>query len=78
MTEDHSSCIRKNFDQFKSPKIYTDKLINYKYLIPKEIYQTKKFGTNSILINNRNFYKGIFSRAVTVKRSDFEESIYQE
>nr|WP_317224568.1 IS1 family transposase [Chryseobacterium aahli] len=29
-------------------KIYTDKLRNYQYLIPKEIHQTKRFGTNSI------------------------------
>jgi len=29
-------------------KIYTDKLRNYQYLIPREIHQTKRFGTNSI------------------------------
>ncbi|MCI3938909.1 IS1 family transposase [Chryseobacterium aahli] len=29
-------------------KIHTDKLRNYQYLIPKEIHQTKRFGTNSI------------------------------
>lgn len=29
-------------------KIYTDKLKNYQYLIPKEIHQTKRFETNSI------------------------------
>ncbi|WP_411812291.1 IS1 family transposase [Chryseobacterium scophthalmum] len=32
----------------KPEKIYTDKLRNYQYLIPKEIHQTKRFGTNSI------------------------------
>lgn len=32
----------------KANKIYTDKLINYKYLIPKEIHLTKKYGTNKI------------------------------
>ncbi|MFL9835737.1 IS1 family transposase [Chryseobacterium sp. ST-37] len=32
----------------KSKKIYTDKLRNYQYLIPKEIHQTKRFGTNAI------------------------------
>lgn len=32
-----------------NPKnIYTDKLRNYQYLIPKEIHETKRFGTNSI------------------------------
>lgn len=32
-----------------NPKnIYTDRLKNYQYLIPKEIHQTKRFGTNSI------------------------------
>lgn len=29
-------------------KIHTDKLRNYQYLIPREIHQTKRFGTNSI------------------------------
>ena len=29
-------------------KIYTDKLRNYQYLIPKEIHVNKRFGTNSI------------------------------
>jgi len=29
-------------------KIYTDKLMNYLYLIPKEIHQTTRFGTNGI------------------------------
>ncbi|WP_265427105.1 IS1 family transposase [Chryseobacterium sp. YIM B08800] len=32
----------------KPEKIYTDKLRNYQYLIPKEIHQTKRFVTNSI------------------------------
>lgn len=32
----------------KPEKIYTDKLRNYQYLIPKEIHSTKWFGTNSI------------------------------
>ncbi|WP_317168601.1 IS1 family transposase [Chryseobacterium sp. C-204] len=29
-------------------KIYTDKLRNYQYLIPREIHHTKRFGTNFI------------------------------
>ena len=29
-------------------KIHTDKLKNYQYLIPEEIHETKRFGTNSI------------------------------
>lgn len=29
-------------------KVYTDNLRNYNYLIPKEIHETKRFGTNSI------------------------------
>lgn len=32
----------------KATSIFTDKLRNYQYLIPKEIHQTKRFGTNSI------------------------------
>ncbi|WP_404985316.1 IS1 family transposase [Chryseobacterium sp. M5] len=32
----------------KAQSISTDKLRNYQYLIPKEIHQTKRFGTNSI------------------------------
>lgn len=33
-------------------KIYTDKLRNYQYLMPREIHETKRFGTNSIERNN--------------------------
>lgn len=32
----------------KAEKIFTDKLKNYQYLIPKEIHSTIRFGTNSI------------------------------
>ncbi|WP_228394337.1 IS1 family transposase [Chryseobacterium glaciei] len=42
------SSIVKTLINAKATKIYTDKLINYKYLIPKEIHLTKKYGTNGI------------------------------
>lgn len=32
----------------KAEKIFTDKLRNYQYLIPREIHSTKRFSTNSI------------------------------
>jgi IS1 family transposase/transposase-like protein len=40
--------IIKTLINSKAEKIFTDKLRNYQYLIPKEIHQTKRFGTNSI------------------------------
>jgi len=42
------SSIVKTLVNARATKIYTDKLINYKYLIPKEIHVTKKYGTNGI------------------------------
>lgn len=38
----------------KPEKIYTDKLRNYQYLIPKEIHSTKRFETNGIERKNLN------------------------
>jgi IS1 family transposase len=32
----------------KAEKIYTDKLRNYQYLVPKDIHMTKRYGTNGI------------------------------
>lgn len=40
--------IIKTLINSQAEKIYTDKLRNYQYLIPKEIHSTKQFGTNSI------------------------------
>lgn len=42
------SAVIKTLLHSKPQKIYTDKLRNYQYLIPKEIHDTKRFGTNSI------------------------------
>lgn len=42
------SSIVKTLINARATKIYTDQLINYKYLIPKEIHLTKKYGTNGI------------------------------
>jgi insertion element IS1 protein InsB len=33
-------------------KIYTDKLVNYKYLLPQELHSTKLYGINHIERNN--------------------------
>jgi IS1 family transposase len=38
----------------KQKKMYTDKLKNYKYLVPKEIHETKRFGTKRIERKNLN------------------------
>jgi insertion element IS1 protein InsB len=38
----------------KADKIFTDKLRNYQYLIPKEIHSTKRFATNTIERMNLN------------------------
>ncbi len=38
----------------KPEKIFTDKLRNYKYLIPKEIHSIQKYGTNGIERKNLN------------------------
>ncbi|WP_373463438.1 IS1 family transposase [Chryseobacterium sp. SORGH_AS_0447] len=32
----------------KANQVFTDRLRNYQYLIPKEIHSTKRFGTNTI------------------------------
>jgi insertion element IS1 protein InsB len=35
-------------------KIYTDRLVNYKYLLPQELHSTKLYGINHIERNNLN------------------------
>ncbi|MDF2934044.1 MAG: transposase [Chryseobacterium sp.] len=53
-------------------KIYTDNLRNYKYLIPKEIHETKRFGTNSIERKNlsiRTHLKRLNKRTICFSRS---------
>ena len=53
-------------------KIYTDNLRNYKYLIPKEIHETKRFGTNSIERKNlsiRTHLKRLNRRTICFSRS---------
>ncbi|WP_324292109.1 IS1 family transposase [Chryseobacterium sp. C-71] len=52
--------------------IYTDRLINYHYLIPKEIHQTKRFGTNSIERKNlsiRTHLKRLNRRTICFSKS---------
>jgi insertion element IS1 protein InsB len=48
------SQIIKTLINSKADKIFTDKLRNYQYLIPKEIHSTKRFGTNTIERINLN------------------------
>ncbi|MCW3162625.1 IS1 family transposase [Chryseobacterium oryctis] len=40
--------VLKTLTNANAEKIFTDKLKNYRYLIPKEIHETKRFGTNRI------------------------------
>jgi insertion element IS1 protein InsB len=56
----------------KAEKIYTDKLKNYRYLIPKEIHETKRFETNSIERKNltlRNHLKRLNRKTICFSRS---------
>ncbi|PJJ67127.1 IS1 family transposase [Chryseobacterium geocarposphaerae] len=56
----------------KPQKIYTDKLRNYQYLIPKEIHDTKRFGTNSIERKNlsiRTHLKRLNRRTICFSKS---------
>ncbi|MDC8099645.1 IS1 family transposase [Chryseobacterium rhizosphaerae] len=48
------NAVVKTLIRSKARKIYTDKLKNYKYLIPKEIHKTERFGTNGIERQNLN------------------------
>ena len=52
----------------KPEKIFTDKLRNYQYLIPKNIHSTKRFGTNSIERKN-------FTLRTRLKDSTEEQSV---
>jgi len=54
-------------------KIYTDRLRNYRYLIPKEIHSTKRFGTNSIErmnLNIRTNLKRLNRRTICFSKSN--------
>jgi insertion element IS1 protein InsB len=56
----------------KANRIYTDKLRNYKYLIPKEIHKTIRFGTNAIERKNldlRTHLKRLNRRTICFSRS---------
>ncbi|MBW3522135.1 IS1 family transposase [Chryseobacterium sp. NKUCC03_KSP] len=48
------NAVVKTLVNSKAEKIYTDKLWNYKYLVPKEIHFTKKYATNGIERKNLN------------------------
>lgn len=53
-------------------KVYTDKLLNYKYLIPKDIHSTKYRGTNYIERNNltiRTHLKRLNRRSICYSKS---------
>lgn len=56
----------------KAKNIYTDKLRNYRYLIPHEIHITKKYGTNRIERNNltlRTHLKRLNRKTICFTRS---------
>lgn len=48
------NAVVKTLINAKPEKIYTDKLRNYQYLIPKEIHRTRPYGTNGIERKNLN------------------------
>jgi len=56
----------------EAKKIYTDKLRNYQYLIPKEIHSTKRYETNFIERNNlsiRTHLKRLSRRTICFSKS---------
>lgn len=56
----------------KAEKIYTDRLRNYQYLIPKSVHMTKKYGTNGIERKNlsvRTHLKRFTRRTICFSRS---------
>jgi len=66
------STVVKTLTNSKARKIYTDKLINYKYLIPKEVHCTKKYGTNGIERKNltlRTHLKRLNRKTICFSRS---------
>ena len=72
------NAVVKTLVNSKAEKIYTDKLRNYQYLIPKEIHHTTKFGTNGIERKNLNLRTHLkrlnrkticFSRRTTILKS---------
>ncbi len=66
------STVVKTLLNSKSEKIYTDKLRNYQYLIPKDIHITKRYGTNSIERKNlsiRTHLKRFCRRTICFSRS---------
>jgi len=62
----------KTLKNSKAQKIYTDRLHNYKSLIPKEIHSTKRYGTNYIErenLNIRTFLKRFSRKTICFSRS---------
>ncbi|WP_379964317.1 IS1 family transposase [Epilithonimonas sp. UC225_85] len=69
------NAVAKTLINSKTKRIYTDKLKNYKYLIPGEIHTTKQYGTNGIERKNlsiRTHLKRLnrkticFSKSITI------------
>lgn len=66
------NAVIKTLIHSKPEKICTDKLRNYQYLIPKEIHDTKRFGTNSIERKNlsiRTHLKRLNRKTICFSRS---------
>lgn len=56
----------------EAKKIYTDKLKQYRYLIPKKMHSTKQYGNNNIErmhLNFRTHLKRLNRRSVCFSRS---------
>ncbi len=66
------NAVIKTLINSKPSKIYTDKLRNYQYLIPKEIHKATRFGTNTIERKNldlRTHLKRLNRRTICFRRS---------
>lgn len=66
------NAVIKTLINSKPSKIYTDKLRNYQYLIPKKIHKTTRFGTNTIERKNldlRTHLKRLNRRTICFSRS---------
>lgn len=64
--------IIKTLINSKAEKIFTDKLMNYKYLIPENILSTKRYSTNSIERMNltiRTHFKRFNRRTICFTKS---------
>ena len=71
-TNNTLNVVLKSLSLSNAKKIYTDRLKNYKYLIPKSIHRTTLYGTNHIERNNltmRTHLKRLTRKTICFSRS---------